>query len=68
MIGFIFRASLGFLVAGLWLHPAETQAVLADAAPYVVTASGVADALTTETALGQMGDALVALTATAPRD
>lgn len=68
MIGFVFRASVGFLVAGLWLHPAETGGFLAEATPYVVTASGVAETLTTDAALGQMGDALVALTADAPRD
>lgn len=68
MIGFIFRASFGFLVAGLWLHPGETRELLAEATPYVITASGMADALTTDAALGQMGDALAALTSTAPRD
>lgn len=68
MIGFIFRALFGFLVAGLWLHPTETREFLAEATPYVITASGVADALTTDAAIGRMGDALVALTAAAPRD
>ncbi len=61
MIGFIFRASLGFLVAGYALHPVETRAILAAIGPHASDAGAMAGNLTTGAALNHFGEVLLAL-------